>query len=429
MAKKKKIEKPKHKPTRRQLSRWQKQKRRQRLIIGIGASVILVALGLVSAGIYYQWYVPQEKPLKEIVIEVNDTSFDMAYYIDALKFQLGGVPLQDVPSQQKQVYLDIIAEGIQQNELIRQEALELGITISDEEVDEEMQNRELTDNQAVRDITRTQLLVKKLREGYFNEQIPISAEQRHLMAMFMESEKQANEFRERLLMGEDFGQLAGELSLDADTQENNGDLGWRPEGIIDELLQTSVLEEYVFSYPVGEVAAPVCDTEKTKDLGYWLIEVLERNEDTGEAHVQAMMLASEAEAQMILSRLSDGEEFANLAEEYSQLWSEEDGADLGWLVEGDASGVFSEFVFNPETELNVASIPIRDEDISTEGGCWLFKVLDSGVREISDEDRDVLIEQVMQEWLESLLEDPENTVVSYLDDEMREFAVSKFSES
>jgi len=424
LAKKKKIERPKHKPTRRQLSHWQKQKRRQRFIIGIGISVIIAALGLVGAGIYYQWYVPQEKPYKETVVEVNDTRFDMAYYIDALNYQLEGLS-PDLISY----YLDIIAEGIQQNELIRQEALELGITISDAEVNEEIKNGELPDNRAVRDITRVQLLIQKLREGYFNEQVPVSAEQRYIMAIFLESEKQANEVRGRLLAGEDFGQLTSELSLDAYTRENNGDLGWKPEGIIDGLLQTSVLEEYIFSYPVGAVVVPVRDVEKTKELGYWLIEVLERNEETGEAHVQAIMLASEEEAQMIVARLSDGEDFTELAGEYSQSWSEEDGADLGWLAEGDASDAFSEFVFNPETELNTVSELIRDEDISTEGGYWLFKVLDSGVREISDEDRDVLIEQAMQDWLESLLEDPENIVLSYLNDEMREFAISKFSES
>ena len=70
---KKRIEKPKRKPTKRQLSRWQKQKRRQRLIVSIGTSVVIIALGLLVAGIYFQWYLPQEKPFKETVVEVNDT--------------------------------------------------------------------------------------------------------------------------------------------------------------------------------------------------------------------------------------------------------------------------------------------------------------------------------------------------------------------
>lgn len=424
MVKKKKIEKPKHKPTRRQLSRWQKQKRRQRFIIGIGVSVILVALGLVWAGVYYQWYVPQQKPYQETVIEVNNSQFNMAYYIDAMNYRLEGLS-----SEYVSYYLDMIVESIQQGELIKQESAEMGITISDEEVDEEIKNSELPDNQAVRDTIGVELLIQKLEEGYFSERVPISAEQRHIMAMFMESEKQANEVGERLLAGEDFGQLAGEMSLDDYTRENSGDLGWRPEGIIDGLLKTSVLEEYVFGSQVGEVATPVHDAEKTKKLGYWLIEVLGRNEEMGEAHVQAILLASEEEAQMIASRLSGDEDFAELAEEYSQSWSEENGADLGWLVEDDISDTFSEFIFNSGIELNTLSEPIRDEGISTKGGCWLSEVLDSEIRQISDEDRNTLIEQAMQDWVESLIEDPENIIISYLDDEMREFAVSKFSGS
>ncbi len=420
--KKKKIERPKHKPTRRQLSRWQKQKRRQRFIIGIGVSVILIAIGLVTAGVYYQWYVPQQKPLKETVIEVNDTSFNMAYYIDTLKYRLTGISPQMV-----MYYLDIVVQGIQQNELVRQEALELGITVSDAEVDEEINSEGLQDSQAVRDITRAKLLFQKMKEDYFNEKVPVSAEQRHVMAMFLESEKQTNSVRQRLLAGEDFSQLAGELSLDTYTRENNGDLGWKPEGIINDLLTTSVLEEYVFSYSVGDVVIPVYDAKKTKQLGYWLVEVLERNAETGEAHVQAMMLGSEEEAQMILSKLSEGQEFTDLAQEYSQSWADEEGADLGWITKGDVSDTIGGFVFNLETELNSISTPIPDEGVSTEGGYWLFKIPEEGVREISEEDRDLLIEQAMQDWLDSLFEDPENIVNSYLDDEMREFAIDRFS--
>lgn len=422
MAKKKTAERPKHKPTRRQLSRWQKQKRSQRFIIGIGTSVIVVALALVIAGIYNQWYIPQAKPLKETVVEVNDIRFNMAYYIDTLDYQLAGISQQQVS-----LFLDIIAEGIQHNELIRQEALKLGVTVSDDEIDEEIKNNELPGNQAVRDITRTQLLVQKLKEGYFNDQVPLSVKHRYIMTMFLESESQADEIRDRLAAVEDFSQLAGELSLDGYTLEMNGDLGWKPQGVIDGLLLTSVLDEYVFSNPVSEAAVLVRDDEKIKDLGYWLIKVLERNEETGEANVRAMMLASEEEGQMIISRLSGGEEFATLAEEYSQVWSDEDGADIGWLAAGGASDVFDEFVFDSETELNVVSGPIRDESISTAGGYWLLKIPDGGVREISDDDRDLIIEKAMQEWLDSILEDPENILIIYLDEEMREFAISRFS--
>ncbi len=421
---KKRIEKPKRTPTKRQLSRWQKQKRRQKLIISVGTSVVIIALSLLITGIYFQWYVPQEKPFKETVIEVNDTLFDMAYYIDALNYQLAGLPTQQVS-----FYLDLIVESIQRNELIRQEAMEMGIAVSDGEVDEEINSRQLPSNRAVKDIIRTQQLVLELREDYFNDQIPISAEHRYLMAMLLESESQANEVRNRLVTGESFSQLAAELSLDNYTKEKSGDIGWKPQGVLNELLVTSVLEDYIFSYPVGELVVPVFDAEKTKGLGYWIIEVLERNAETGEARVQAMMLSSEEEARIILSRLTNGEEFTLLAAEYSQLWSDEDGADLGWIAEGSVSEAFDEFVFNTETEINTISEPIQDETMDTEGGYWLIKIPNSDFREISEEDRDLLVEKAMQDWLDSIVNNPDNTIISYFDEEMKEFAISKFSGS
>jgi len=224
--KKKKIEKPKRKLTRRQLSSWQRQKRRQRLILGIGISVIIAVVGIVSAGLYYQWYLPEVKPLRETVTEVNSTKFNMDYYIKALKFQLGEYYYL------VEYYLDPVLESIQQSELIRQKALAMGISVSDEDVEEELRNLDLpVDNPAVRDVYRAQLLIEKLREEYFELQVPVSAEQRHVMAIFLESKSQADEVWNRLLDGEDFSELAGELSLDSLTKQESGDLGWRPKGV------------------------------------------------------------------------------------------------------------------------------------------------------------------------------------------------------
>ena len=76
---KKRVEEPKGKFTKRQLSRWQQQKRRQRIIVSIGISVITVVIGLVIAGIYFGWYLTEYKPLKQIVVEVNDTKFNMVW--------------------------------------------------------------------------------------------------------------------------------------------------------------------------------------------------------------------------------------------------------------------------------------------------------------------------------------------------------------
>ncbi len=418
---KKKVEKPKGKVTRRQLSRWQQQKKRQRIIISIGISVIAVVTGLVIAGIYYGWYLAEYKPLKQTVIEVNSTKFNMDYYIKALKYHTGGQAVQYI-----EFLLEPILESIERNELIRQRALELGISISDKEVDDELKNRDLPRNQAVSDIIRAQLLLDKLRQEYFELQLPLSTEQRQIMAMFLESQSQVAEVTARLEAGEDFSQLAGELSLDSLTKENNGDLGWRPKGVLAELLNTSVFEDFIFSSEIGILSQPLYDEEKPRSLGYWLIQVIERKADPEEVHAQAILLASEEEAQSIKARLEAGEDFATLASELSQLpGADEDSGDLGWLTPGSTSQAISDFVFDSETELGIISEPISDETTSTSGGYWLFKIMGSGNKVISDEDRNSLVSQAINDWLASLMDDTENKVISYLDDEMRAFAVGK----
>ena len=107
---KKRLEKPRREVTKRQLSQWQRQQRRQRFILGLGISIILAVVGIVSAGAYFGWYLTEYKPLQEIVIEVNDTRFDMGYYVEALKFHAGGVA-----SYQIEFLLAPIAENIHQN--------------------------------------------------------------------------------------------------------------------------------------------------------------------------------------------------------------------------------------------------------------------------------------------------------------------------
>ncbi|MEE9583258.1 MAG: peptidylprolyl isomerase [Dehalococcoidales bacterium] len=417
---KKRLEKPRREVTKRQLSRWQQQKRRQRFILGLGISIILAVIGLISAGVYFGWYLTEYKPLQEIVIEVNDTRFDMDYYIKSLEFHSAG------QTQYLQFFLDSVVGSIEQNELIKQGALGLGISIADDKVDAELKDGDLPDNQAVRDILRTQLLLTELREAYFEPGVPLTASQRQIMAMFLESQSQADEVTARLEAGEDFAQLAGELSLDSLTRESNGDLGWRPQGVLTGLLNTSVLSIYVFGFQVGVLSQPIYDEEKTKGLGYWLIEVLERREVPQEARVQAMLLASEEEAQSVKARLEDGEDFAQLAGELSQLLGAEDNkGDLGWLATGTMSQGFDEFVFDSETELNTVSNAIRDESATTTGGYWLFKVVANDTRELADEDRELLVSRALDDWLSSILDDPKNRLVSYLDDEMKAFATDR----
>ncbi len=332
---KKKQQKPKREVTKRQLSRWQQQKKRQRLIIGSGIFIVVAAVVTVVAG----WYITQYRPLHETVVKVNDTSFNMDYYVNMLKLNfMHGLT-------------DDVVRLIEQNELVRQGALKLGISVSNDEVDQELNSLDPPLGKDFRDLFRTDMVITKLADEYFEHQLPLSVEQRHILAMFLESESQAIEVRDGLEAGEDFAELAGELSLESISQTNNGDLGWHPKDVLPELLITSIPGDYAFDAQVGGLSQPIYDEEKTKSVGYWLIKVLERKEGLDEVHVQAILLSNEAQAQGVRARLGAGEDFAALAEELSQHeGSRENGGDMGGSTPGTMSPAFDEFAFNSEVE-------------------------------------------------------------------------------
>jgi len=420
---KKKVEKPRREVTKRQLSHWQQQKKRKRIILGLGILVIVAVLGVMGAGWYFGYY----QPLHQVVVRVDNTEFNMNYYIKMLKFYGEGRPIQ---------YMDALASElvvvIERNELIRKGALKLGITVSDKAVDEKLKSYDPPLSKDYRDIVRTELLISKLLDRHFEQTVPVFAEQRHIMAMFLESESQATEVRARVEAGEDFAELAGELSLDGLSKDKKGDLGWHPEDVLAELLATSIPGEYAFGSEVGVLSQPIYDETKTKSVSYWLVKILDRQQEPEQVHVQAILLGSEEEAQDVRARLEAGEDFVTLAEEFSHHEATRgSGGDFGWLSLGDvAQGLaFAAWTDIFELEVGVISEPIRDDTEVTAGGYWLLKVLDKeDNKQISDDDRNLLKAKALDEWVFSLWYDPGNEVNSYLTDEMREWAIAKATE-
>jgi parvulin-like peptidyl-prolyl isomerase len=410
----KKVEKPKPEMTKRQLSRWQQQRRRQRFILIAGIAVIVIVLGVLGWGGYDQWY----KPMHETVIEVNGTKFDMAYYIKLLEYYSKGAS-----SSQLTTIADQVVTAIEQSELLRQGAAKLGFTVSDAEVDAKLKSYTPPLSKDYRDLVRTPMLVSKLQDDYFDKQVPAYAEQRHVFAMFLESEQQANDVSARLEAGEDFSQLAGELSLDTTTKDAKGDLGWVPKGVLPLILDDNLVEEYAFSAEAGALSQPIYDETKVKPVGYWLVKVIDRDDEAKKAKVKVMLLGSEQEANDIRAKLEAGEDFAALAEKFSQHEdSKANGGD--WDVTEDmVSSTFSDFVFS--ADLNVLSQPIRDDKQSTKGGYWLVKVseIDSN-RQITDEDRTLLKNDAFSKWVDGLTKDPANKVTSYMDANKQLFAIT-----
>ena len=402
MAKKQKKAELKRVPTKRQLSRWQRQMKIRRIII-IAAAVFLAGiLSWVGYGIYKD----RIGPSREVVIKVNNSTFTMRYYVNMLDAYT-----KDIDPNQVYFLVDTVAESIVQAELLKQEAKSLGIEVAPEEIDAKIKENELPDSEEYRDIVSAGLLVDKLRE-HFNAQLPDTMEQAHLQVMLVESQDVANEVMTRIENGGNFTALIDEFSY---SPQIEGDLGWLPR----ELMPNTLIEDAAFNITPGNVSQPIYDESAIKNVGYWLIEVTDEQDD--EVKARAMLLGSKEEAEQVKVELASGN-FSSLAEEYSQHESKSEGGELGWLKQGDiGSQAFDEVAFN--LTVNELSEPVKDESVQTTGGYWIVRVIDRDEHQLETQVRTELADRNLNEWFEERREN--STIEILLDEEKRSWAADQ----
>jgi len=380
----------------------------------IAAVVLIVVIG---------WVIGEYIPLNKTVLKVNDTEFKTSQYIEMLKMAKEGQPDRDI-----QMLSQLTLQQMQKQEVIKQAAEKLGITVSEEEIIETLEELDLPVTDGYILTLGGQLVQSRLKTDYFGLQVPESAEQVHARAMLLESESQALEIRERLLSGDNFTALAGEFALDYYAKNvNQGDYGWHPESIYDVQLGSPVAIEYAFSAEPGVLSEPLYDEEKSKQLGYWLIRVNDIPEE-GSANVSAVFLSSEDEAWEIKERLEAGEALGPIADEYSDYSPSRDKhGELGYVIPEQTGETFDAYVFDPEVELGKWSEPLRDETYWSTGGYWLVEVVDrEDDRKISGEDRNYLVEELFNDWTSNLWSDPFLVIDdSFLTDELNQWAMDR----
>jgi hypothetical protein len=416
-------------PTKRKISPVSREKRRKNFndIIKFAVySVIAIVVGLVGVGVH-QWYEDEYKPMHETVIEVKGTEFNMEYFIEMLRYVSGE------NYQYAEYFTDFALRYIEYYEMIKQGAEELGITVSEKEITSIIKENDYNNTPVARDMIRASLLVPLLEE-HFGSKIDATAAHSYVQAMFLESEAQVEEVKTRIANGESFEDIAAELSLDNVTNKADGDLGWLPQGVIDNILDNDVLSDELITNAELNTFEYIEDAEKTKAVGYWILKVTERTtklyngaeEEVEVATIKAILVGSQEKAEEILSLLDGGGDFDELAEQYSTIWDEENGAVLE-VEEGTYSVVFEEFVFNSDVELNTVSDAIKDSEQSTKGGYWLYMVTDRDTREISEEHMDLLIGDALDEWIADFGED--GVVLAENIEDMKKMAAAKVSGS
>ena len=408
-------------PTKRQLSRWQRQQRIQRIIVIVG----IIFFALIVGYIGYGYYNEQVKPLHQPVVKINDTVFDMDYYAKLLELSTRGEDSTAIWAS-----ADELINVIESGELIREVSTDLGFGVSADEINSELKSLGLHNEKVYRDVVGSRLLAARLLQNYFDPKVPTECEQVQVQALFVESTDVAKRVADRLGAGDNFTALAKEYSLEPVTKDKGGDLGWLPKDFTDILLGNlggdlgnSKLKDIPFNLEPGVLSEPTYDDSVTKGIGYWLVEVMEKDEKKGN-HARGILLGSQQAAEEIRARIEAGEDFGALAKEYSQhSASKEQGGDLGWTQE---AGISSRVVLSLAMQLEPGAVsqPTADNSVQTKGGYWLAKVVDwDDSRAFDDETRNALKLRLFEDLLVEQRE--KNSIETYLTEEQKSWAVAR----
>jgi parvulin-like peptidyl-prolyl isomerase len=122
-----------------------------------------------------------------------------------------------------------------------------------------------------REMIKADLLYDEVQK-FFVAHAPTTAEQVHASHILLNKEEDARKALARVEGGEDFAQVAKEVSEDEKTRENGGDLGWFPR---DTIRVPPSVADAAFSVQPGHVVTDVVQSYQ----GFHVVKTLERQPD------------------------------------------------------------------------------------------------------------------------------------------------------
>ncbi|MBI2830321.1 MAG: peptidylprolyl isomerase [Chloroflexi bacterium] len=310
-----------------------RQDRRTGFIIAAVVIVIIMAIIGIS---YYPTYVA---PFRRAVITVDNTTIRMDYFLKRTRLS-GADPiamLRNLTNEQlikvgaTQYVAEVTPEDVKQE--LRKMAQGTSESISENEF-KEWYRQQLNENgfkdSEFKEMVRTGILAARL-QSYLEQRMSKVAEQVHLYYILVETSKEAAKVKERLKSGEKFADLAREVSLDEQTKDKGGDLGWVPRGVG---AMEPQLEFEAFDLKVGDVseAIPFVQEVSTGNettptvVGYRLLMVAEKA-DTREV--------DEKYLPALKSKLLDNwvaQEMKNHQVEYRGLRGSFDSETYAWIT-------------------------------------------------------------------------------------------------
>ncbi len=204
-----------------------------------------------------------------------------------------------------------------------------------------------------------------------------------------EALEKALEAKEKLVNGEDFAKVAKAYSDDPSAQQNGGNLGW-----FKAFKMVYPFENAAYQLKVGEISEPV----KTR-FGYHIIQKTDERKSMGKiklAHIMVRMQqkdttsSPEERINEIYSKIQDGENFQDLAKQFSQ---DESTAPNGGVMPAFGLGelnspAFEEVAFSLTEDGQVA------KPFETRFGWHIIKRLGTEPLESFEEKKDILKKRI-----------------------------------
>jgi len=202
----------------------------------------------------------------------------------------------------------------------------------------------------------------------------------------LETYNKATAIKNRILKGENFEKIAGEVSDEAGSpqSERPGYLGW-----FSGLTLNPPFEEVAFNTPIDKVGSLA-----RSNFGYHIIKVLAKKENPGQINAAHILIpcppdADATQADEALKKVNDiynqllsGADFSDLAKENSKDASNASkGGELGWFGYGMMVKEFQDAAFNLK-EVGDISKPVR-----TQFGYHIIKLLGKKPMESFEEKR------------------------------------------
>jgi len=237
--------------------------------VGLLLAAVMAGLALVALALVRDYLEERGRP-GSTALEMEENTYSLRYVANRLRLyvqEVGGVGSSLAAPE---LALTTVVNRIIEEEVLHRFADELGIEVSPEEVDQAIRSRlGLSEPTAEgeqdpfpelyrRELERTGLsdeeyramvegeLLRKKAQSHFYDQTPTTAESVRFRRIVLRGP--ADPVVQRLEQGEDFAQVAREVSLDQATKAQGGEVGWMPRGLLD-----PGLEEALFSLQVGQV--------------------------------------------------------------------------------------------------------------------------------------------------------------------------------